>query len=381
MNDSLPTLTITNSWQELLRGAGRAGLEQVLPAYVQPRRWFGAKARQITAAQIVETIFVIAGAAGAALNMVRITYAEGQADTYVMPLAFAPTPRAEQLARELPHAVVARVQVAGAAAGVLYDPLVDADFCAALLELIASQGRLPGVTGELQASTTSAFARLRNPDGGSADALLTPQIVTAEQSNSSIIYGDRFILKLFRRLEIGLNPDLEIGRFLTERSHFSHVPPAAGALEYHAAGGEPSSLGFFRALCETRATPGTTPSRRWLARLCRWPKRRPTAQRSDLLHCWNSQRSRRLHWRAPSSVVTWNRRSCWASALPSCTSRCPATPTTRTSRPSHLPPPTSARSMTRCVAVPANRLRVCGACLRPARCPIPPALVLSGCLA
>ena len=71
---------------------------------------------------------------------------------------------------------------------------------------------------------------------------MEPKVGTAEQSNTSIIYGDRLIMKLFRKLDPGLNPDLEIGRFLTERG-FSGSPPAAGAIEYRPTGGETIGIG------------------------------------------------------------------------------------------------------------------------------------------
>jgi maltose alpha-D-glucosyltransferase/alpha-amylase len=56
------------------------------------------------------------------------------------------------------------------------------------------------------------------------------------------VYGDRFIIKLFRRIEAGLNPDLEIGRFLTSRALFSHVPPLAGWIDYRAGNAEKRNL-------------------------------------------------------------------------------------------------------------------------------------------
>ena len=57
-------------------------------------------------------------------------------------------------------------------------------------------------------------------------------ISKAEQSNSTVFYGDRFLLKIFRRLEEGVNPELEIETFLTDTMAFSHAPPLAGAIEY-----------------------------------------------------------------------------------------------------------------------------------------------------
>ncbi len=69
-----------------------------------------------------------------------------------------------------------------------------------------------------------------------------PSVFRAEQSNTSVIFGQSLILKLFRRVEDGVNPDLELGRYLAERAHFPHTPRVAGALEYQQAGGEPITL-------------------------------------------------------------------------------------------------------------------------------------------
>jgi maltose alpha-D-glucosyltransferase/alpha-amylase len=69
----------------------------------------------------------------------------------------------------------------------------------------------------------------------------------AEQSNSSVLYGERLVLKVFRRLSEGVNPDLEMGRFLTERAGFPHIPAVAGALEYRVGRREPMTLGILQA--------------------------------------------------------------------------------------------------------------------------------------
>jgi maltose alpha-D-glucosyltransferase/alpha-amylase len=64
----------------------------------------------------------------------------------------------------------------------------------------------------------------------------------AEQSNNSVVFGERLILKVFRRLEEGVNPELEVGRFLTEKTNFAQIAPLAGSLEYRRDSGEPVSL-------------------------------------------------------------------------------------------------------------------------------------------
>ena len=78
------------------------------------------------------------------------------------------------------------------------------------------------------------------------DGSLDPSLLGAEQTNTSVLYGDQLVLKLFRRLESGVNPDLEIGRFLTDRDEFAHTPPVAGALEYRATTATSSTLAILQ---------------------------------------------------------------------------------------------------------------------------------------
>jgi maltose alpha-D-glucosyltransferase/alpha-amylase len=92
--------------------------------------------------------------------------------------------------------------------------------------------------GTLIGSTTRAFARLRGPETVRLEAALS----VAEQSNNSVVFGERLILKVFRRLEEGMNPELEVGRFLTEKTNFAQIAPLAGSLEYRRDSGEPISL-------------------------------------------------------------------------------------------------------------------------------------------
>jgi maltose alpha-D-glucosyltransferase / alpha-amylase len=241
VSTDLPVLTTFGSWQGLLSGDGKTALEQILPGYMLPRRWFGSKARTIQSVQLAEAIPLDLGVT---LTLVTVVFTAGEPETYVLPLAFAVGEQAENLRRERPNAVVAHLQTAEGD-GVLYDAVWNKDFDTLLLEAIG-QGRVwSGAVGDVAAVPTIAFPWLR----GDPREPLRPHVLGVEQSNTNVRYGQRLLLKLFRRLESGANPDQEIGSFLTEKVAFGHVPPVAGALEYRRkddAAGEPIALALLQ---------------------------------------------------------------------------------------------------------------------------------------
>ena len=240
-------LTIHGPWEALFQDEARTSLERILPGYLQPRRWFGGKARQIRTVELEVAATLNFSHGLAWITLVRVQYTEGPGDTYVLPLTFASGARAEQVRRERPDAVVTQIElVESGEQGMLYDALADSAFCERLLDAIGEHGRLEGSVGEAIASPTEQFERLRGT------GVLQARIVGAEQSNTSVIFGDRLIMKLFRRLEPGINPDLEIGRFLTERAAFPNIPPVAGAIEYRSREGLQGSLAILQGFVPNR---------------------------------------------------------------------------------------------------------------------------------
>jgi maltose alpha-D-glucosyltransferase/alpha-amylase len=128
---------------------------------------------------------------------------------------------------------------------VLYDAGGDPAFAEALLAGIAQRRRWRGDGGSVSGVPAHAFRALR----GGVDANLTPSVSRVEQSNTSIIYGDRLILKLFRKMQDGPNPDLELGRYLAEEARFTQTAPLAGSLEYQRQrGGPTATLGILQGL-------------------------------------------------------------------------------------------------------------------------------------
>ena len=232
------TLRASEKWQEILTPNRRASLESLLLDYIPTQRWFGGKANTIKQATL-RTAIPIQDQEGevGCLTLVQVDYVQGDPELYTLPLSFATGAEADRLQSDWPRQVLGKLLLQDGTAGVLFDALASPAFCQALMGMILNRSQNQVAGGEVRASNTPALARIL------ADAPTPPPSLSkAEQSNSSIIYGDKLILKLFRRLEVGINPDLEINRFLTLKE-FPSVPPLAGALEYFTAAGEPLTLG------------------------------------------------------------------------------------------------------------------------------------------
>ena len=237
-----PLLAMVGAWNTIMEGKHRAVLERrVLPGYMQSQRWFGAKSRTLETLSIRDWVAILDGATPAYLVSVRAYYDDGQYDLYLVPMAVATGAEAEAIEKAQPKAVIARLERPHET-GILYDSTVNDVFCARLLDLIAD-GDTRTQNGRLRGVATSALPALRG-DGPPGPI----RRGSVEQSNTTIFFGDRLLLKLFRRLEQGINPDFEIGRFLTEKTSFSRVPRTAGAIEYRKARREPGTLAILQEL-------------------------------------------------------------------------------------------------------------------------------------
>ena len=243
-NMVVPVLSVRGEWYSLLSRETRPVLNSVLTGYIRGRRWFGGKARHILNLDIGDVIQMENGHCDVRFLLLTVEYTEGEPETYVLPLAFAAGDRARQIAGNFPNAVVAQLEVSGQESGsngILYDALVDQSFNSLLLESISHRRTFRGEQGQISAMPSRVFRRLAGPDW----AEISPVPLREEQTNTSIAFGDRMMLKLFRRLGEGVNPDLAMGRFLTEVVSFPHIPALAGALEYRKSRNEePMTLGI-----------------------------------------------------------------------------------------------------------------------------------------
>jgi predicted trehalose synthase len=201
--------------------ASKSPRSDALAGWIAGQRWFGAKSRRIVATEVEDGPRI----AGATLHLVRLGLDDGSTHTYAVPLRH------------------------GAA---LADAFDDPAFCRALLDLMRDGGRAGSERGALVGRPSTAFP-------ADLPAALGVRRLTGEQSNTSVVFGDRLIVKHFRRLVRGVNPELEMSRYLTERAGFAHTPRLAGALEWVAADGGAATFAIAHAL-----VPGASDGWRWL---------------------------------------------------------------------------------------------------------------------
>ncbi len=223
----------------LLRGPGRTVFTDLLLQYIPRQRWFGAKSRTIASVNIEECVEV--PGTTSALLLLTIAYIQGEPDTYQLPVALVQGAAAVSMQEKAPQSLLATF-TQGSSFAAIQDATGDESFRQALLQLIASGSTLKGRSIEVTGAASSAFAEHRG------EGPLPARAGSAEQSNTSLLFGSRLIMKLFRRLQPGENPDTEIGRFLTEVAHFPRIAPFLGEVRERDEAGEPTTLAMLQGL-------------------------------------------------------------------------------------------------------------------------------------
>ncbi|WP_460448018.1 maltose alpha-D-glucosyltransferase [Alsobacter sp. SYSU BS001988] len=227
------TLVLTGDADSLLAGRERAGFERtVAPSFLPSRRWFAGKGRRIARVEVKDNALFTAQGRSYLLPRLSVELSDGERQDYFTPLAIQENREDEGL---LGYAV-ARVR-RGARTGLAVDADATPDFALALVEAMRRNetlGTREGAT--LRFAGTPALTEMEDLSS------LEVRRLGAEQSNSSIAFGDSLLLKLYRRIESGVHPEVEVARFLTEEAGFTATPPYLGSLESVAPDGSSTAL-------------------------------------------------------------------------------------------------------------------------------------------
>jgi maltose alpha-D-glucosyltransferase/alpha-amylase len=264
-----PVLVLFDGWNSFFRDQvvpwrigiavkTRTQLEtDTLPRHIEQQRWYAAKGIAVQRARLVDHVVweergdrlpAIGGfgrAQGWLLPLLELD-GPGEAATYFAPLAIAWEEPAgegddERYRSLLPYAV-ARIRQQ-AAVGVMSDAFADERFCRELVAAMGEERELKTAHGTLRCLGTRRYADV----GGSGLAGVPMARPQAQSSNTIVTFGERAFLKGYRRLRSGVNPEFEVGRFLTDVAHFVHCVPVAGVVEYRGDDGGVMTLALLQA--------------------------------------------------------------------------------------------------------------------------------------
>ena len=236
LRDGLP-------WWDLLKGkSGESFCTVVLPHYLQRVFWFCGKGRVISQISIFDSCQLKQDDQTFLLAFIRVTYNDFNPEIYLLPLAWISQERLQTLKDRHPLEIITQLST-GDVDGVLCDAVYFEEFRELLLKLIRDRSKIHGGhDSHLAGMPGSGMAR-----SFPAKAELFPsRVVAVVQNNSSILYGDRFLLKMYRKLEEGINPEAEILQFLAVKNRFRNVPAFGGKIEFRSASGRVYDLGVLQ---------------------------------------------------------------------------------------------------------------------------------------
>ncbi len=239
------TLVIQGSPDSLFRAREQIAFEKTAaPNFLPLQRWFAGKSQTITKVEVLDHTVMRdrTGADAFTWPRIAVNLRNGERQIYSLPLAIE-----ERENEALVPCSMARVR-RGPRVGLLYDAAASPEFALAVLSALARGANFSTRDGgRVNFETTAQFADALTDLGDPAEGDNLPRRYRGEQSNTSIIFGGKIILKFYRRLQPGVHPEVEIGRFLTEVAQYKNAPALLGAVEHIAQDGVPTALAVLQA--------------------------------------------------------------------------------------------------------------------------------------
>ncbi len=222
-------------------------LEVLLPQYLERNRLVS-KATAVSRCEITDVAPLKLSNVDVYFLVVRVELRAAMSETVSLALAFVPAEDQEELLA--PPDAIAFASVSGPEPGLICDALAVPRSCHGLLKGILG-GQLQAVEeGEIEAATVG-----HSPLPAADEVTDLPlSLRLDDRYQAALVYGESYILKTFRRTEEGVNPDLEVGRFLAFQRDYSGVAPVVGSVEYRRRGSDPITLGVLHGYVPNQGT-------------------------------------------------------------------------------------------------------------------------------
>lgn len=238
-----PAISVNKSWKEIFQSAGQLQdvfTGKVLPQYLKGTRWFGAKSSNIKYYKLDYILpYAISSRETAFVLFVEVVFHTSNTETYFLPVIAVKEPESEQC-------ILCRISNSAKEELYLVDAIYSDKFRRSLFANMLQRKRMELNIGSLR------FSRGKRLKGSNTTLASQSRVLKAEQSNSTIVYAEKYYLKIYRKLFRNNNPDLELTRFLSEKANFPYAPHFAGSIEWVRADYYTVSLGLMQEKVENQ---------------------------------------------------------------------------------------------------------------------------------
>jgi len=230
-------------WWNVLKGkTGERLCNSVMPYYLQCVFWFCGKGRTIRQISVIDSCQLKQDDQLFLLAFIKVTYTAADPEIYLIPMTWLSNEQVQVMSERHPLATITALAL-GEVEGVLCDAVYFEEFRTLLFELMSDRAKVNGTnSSQLVGLRGSGITKSSPPR---AD-LFPSRVATVEQNNTSILYGDRLLFKIYRKLEEGTNPEPEILRYLGGKKRFRNVPAYAGGIEYRVDNGKVYDIGVLQ---------------------------------------------------------------------------------------------------------------------------------------
>jgi maltose alpha-D-glucosyltransferase/alpha-amylase len=237
----LPVITTDTSWEKLFDNYSdvRTLERTILPPFMKKCRWFGGKAKVISKVSVNKAIPLKVERDMHFLLILEVQYVQRLPEFYFVPVTFLPEHLMSERVEYSAQSVACRAEIQDET-GFIVDSSYDKPFRDFLFLSMAKESRIRDGEGGMLQFHSGVFAKIDQ------DKEVDSKILKTDQSNTSIIYNNLYFFKFYRRLEKEMNPEVEVVRFLSERTSFQHSPRYAGSFEYRDQEGKTTVFGLLQ---------------------------------------------------------------------------------------------------------------------------------------
>jgi maltose alpha-D-glucosyltransferase/alpha-amylase len=225
----IPEISSEVEWDHLLENytTKRKLEKKILPFYLRSCRWFGGKSKKMVSIDISHSPSINTAEQNAYFLNISIRYTDGLPETYFLPVSFVTDPQAMvRFLKDETQSVLCYLQTPEQE-GIIIDAIYEEKFRNELFWKIKTNEEVSVMGGLLNFEAGKILHEL---DFEKED--ISSEVLRAEQSNTSVIYNDQFFFKIYRKLDTDINPDLELVRFLSEKTDFQNSPRYGGGIQF-----------------------------------------------------------------------------------------------------------------------------------------------------